>query len=178
MNILLNIGLLDTKISENIIHLRTDFLNNFFITFTMLGVWYVILFLFICVSAIFYFYKKTNLILPFFIILIGSGVLTVIIKFLVDRARPSLDLAIYAEKLPAFPSAHAALILAFFGFLIYCLWKFSFGLKIKIILTLLSILLIALVGFSRVYLGVHYLSDVIVGYLVGLMWLLITLRFF
>ena len=99
--------------------------------------------------------------------------MTIIIKALVDRSRPGANLALYIEKLSSFPSAHAALSLAFFGFLAYCFWRFDFPLKIRIILSVILGLIILLVGFSRIYLGVHFTSDIIAGYLTALMWVLI-----
>jgi membrane-associated phospholipid phosphatase len=164
---------LDNKISEGVVFLRSDFWDQFFLIFTKLGSWYVIAILFVLLSVIFYFYNRRSLILPFFVVIAGSGIMTIIVKYLVDRARPGAGIALYIEKLPSFPSAHAALILALFGFLIYCVWRFDFKIAIKIILSLIFFTIIILIGFSRLYLGVHFLSDIIAGYLTGLMWVLI-----
>lgn len=175
--ILNNIVAFDHRVQDYIMSIRSNILDSFFFFITNFGVWYIILGLFICFSCLFYYYSKTNLIWPFAVILLSSGITAFVIKFLTARDRPSLDLALYAEKLPSLPSAHAALIIALCGFLIFCLWKYTFILKLKIVLTIFLALMIILVGFSRIYLGVHYSSDVVAGYLVGLMWLLITLRF-
>lgn len=174
MYIINNIVAFDHRVQDYILSIRSNILDSFFFFITNFGVWYVILGLFICFSCLFYYYSKTNLIWPFAIILLGSGITAFVIKFITARARPSLDLALYVEKLPSLPSAHAALIIAFCGFLIFCLWKYTFILKVKIILTFFLALMVILVGFSRVYLGVHFFSDVVAGYLVGLIWLLIT----
>ena len=171
-NLLNSIVSLDNKLQTSIISLRSAQWNDFFLIFTYLGYWLTITIMFVGVSWFFYLNKKSGLILPFFVAVLGSGLMTVAIKFIVNRARPSLDSALYMEQLPSFPSAHAAMILAFFGFLIFCLWKFSFALELKIILSVFFVLIIILIGFSRVYLGVHFVSDVIGGYLVGLIWLI------
>jgi len=175
MNFLRSIILTDYKIEKLVINLRDIFWNDFFIYFTKLGDWYIVLLLSILVAVLFYFYKKRKLILPFLIVILGSGIMTVITKLLVCRVRPGNDIALYVEKLPSFPSAHASLILAFFGFLIYCFWQFNICLKYKIILSIVFLTIILLIGFSRIYLGVHYFSDIIGGYLVGLMWILIAI---
>jgi membrane-associated phospholipid phosphatase len=182
MNFFYALNFIDQKISVAIVYLRSEFWDNFFYFTTSFGAWYVIVILVILVCYIFWLNNKKTLITPFLITVAGSGIVTVIIKFLVNRARPGGDIALYTETLSSFPSAHAALISGLFGILIYFLWRFGsksiFGrsLLTKIILTVIFILVIILVGFSRLYLGVHYLSDVLAGYLVGLMWLLIGMH--
>jgi undecaprenyl-diphosphatase len=173
MNLLNSIVISDNKFQAAVMSIRNSSLNEFFLIFTYLGYWATITVMFAGVSWLLYLNKKTALILPFFVAVLGSGLMTLAVKFLVNRARPSLDAALYVEQLPSFPSAHAAMILAFFGFLIFCLWKFNFSWEIKASLSALFILIIALIGFSRVYLGVHFVSDVIGGYLIGLIWLLV-----
>ena len=86
------------------------------------------------------------------------------LKNLISRARP--DLLAYPATGFAFPSGHATRAVAFYGFLLFILWPrlTSMWKKIALIITALIILGI---GFSRLYLGVHYLSDVVAGYLIG-----------
>lgn len=175
MNILSNLVTLDFKIAENIVSMRSDFFNHFFFFITPLGSWYMISILFVCFSILFYFKNKKYLVLPLFVSILGSGVTAVIMKHLIDRPRPGDEFALYIELLSSFPSAHAALVFALFGFLIYCVWRFNLSLCFKITLSIISALIILLVGFSRVYLGVHFVTDVIAGYLTGLMWVLIAM---
>ena len=169
MNYFSSIISLDNQIQNAIPHFRNETLNDFFLTFTKLGNWGVILGLTIFISILFFINKKRNLILPLFVSVLGSGILALVIKYLVDRVRPDTNLAVYLEHGPSFPSAHAALTTAFFGFFIYVIWRFSTNLNktAKIISTIVFGLVIILIGFSRIYLGVHFLSDVIIGYLVG-----------
>jgi undecaprenyl-diphosphatase len=167
------ISLFDLRIHDFVIHMRNEFWDNFFLVFTWLGEWKFITVFFIVISILFYLNKRKNLIFPFFITVLGSGMMTVIIKTLVDRVRPSLDTALYTETGASFPSAHASLIFALCGFLIYCVWKFNWSQTVKIFSTIVLSLIIFLIGFSRLYLGVHFLSDVLAGYLVGLLWVLV-----
>lgn len=92
-------------------------------------------------------------------------------KILLHRPRPLGGVVI--EDSFSFPSGHATLSMAFYGYIIYLFWvsKRSWSQKINILFA--GIFLISLVGFSRLYLGVHYFSDVAGGWLLGLLWLLI-----
>ncbi len=173
MNILSSLIFIDHQIAVGVINLRSDFMDHFFFLITRLGSWPIITGLFIITACLFWLYKRKQLILPFLIVIAGAGIMTIIIKALVDRSRPGSNLALYIEKLSSFPSAHAALSLAFFSFLIYCFWRFNLSLKTKIISSVILGLTVLLVGFSRIYLGVHFTSDIIAGYLIGLMWVLI-----
>lgn len=175
MNCLISFISLDNKIQNMIPAIRNDFFDNFFLSFTKLGSWQAILSLTIFVCILFWVYKKRNLILPLLVTVLGSGILALIIKYLVDRVRPDTNFAVYLENGPSFPSAHSALIFAFFGFFVYIVWKFfpNLSLTTKIISTIVFTLVIVLIGFSRIYLGVHFLSDVLAGYLVGLISVLV-----
>jgi len=175
MNLFDHILFADLRLAEWILNLRTMFLDKFFLEVTYWGNWQVILFLCLLFSILFYFNKKKYLILPLFVSVIGAGVMTVIIKYIVGRARPNPEIALYVEKLPSFPSAHSALIFSLFGFLFYSICRSNLDYKIKFTLSVVVVFIIIIVGFSRLYLGVHFLSDVLAGYLVGLMWVLTSM---
>jgi undecaprenyl-diphosphatase len=96
-------------------------------------------------------------------------------KFIFHRARPGV--AIYPENSFSFPSGHATIAVAFYGFLTYALIRSSKKWKRKINIFFVGFILIFLIGFSRLYLGVHYFSDVWGGYLAGAIWLIIAISF-
>ncbi len=113
-------------------------------------------------------------------LIIGNLLFTVllnqIIKFMIKRDRPTgfrlIEMSGYS-----FPSGHAMVSMAFYGILIYI---YKHLIKNKILRNCLIILntsIIILIGMSRVYLGVHYLSDVITGYSVTLIYLLILTKY-
>lgn len=167
---------LDFAVEKLVLLGRTEGLNSLFYILTFLGNWIVIAVLFIITVYFLRRNHKNFLLTPFVTTVIGSGVLSIFIKSVVGRARPTGDVPLYIEKLSSFPSAHAALSLAFFGFLAYCVCRFRINLIFKIILILVCILVAVLVGYTRVYLGVHYFSDVLAGYLVGLLWILVGIH--
>ncbi len=106
----------------------------------------------------------------------GISLLGALIKALVARHRPAADLVHVFSPLSSysFPSGHVLLFTAFLGFLIflvYTLTPHSWGRTLGLII---FGALIVLVGLSRIYLGQHWPSDVMGGYLLGSLWLFVT----
>lgn len=97
----------------------------------------------------------------------GAMVLMALLKVLFGRARPTLWKRIINVGHPSFPSGHAMLSLVVYGLIAYIFAK-QYPQWQKQIFTLTAILIIA-IGFSRLYLGVHWPTDVFVGYAVGLL---------
>ncbi len=96
----------------------------------------------------------------------GTIVVVFPLKDIVARARPDVLYQAFFEDTFAFPSGHAAFSIALYGFLIYLAWKLLPRPHATAI-TIFAILLIGLIGFSRLYLGLHFVSDVLEGYLIG-----------
>lgn len=103
--------------------------------------------------------------------IIGSEVLTIVSKYAFARERPSG--ALYYEALYSFPSGHATSAVAFFGFVLYTFFQETPNFRSKLNLFFTALVLIFLIGMSRIYFGVHYISDILAGYLVGAMWMVI-----
>lgn len=100
-----------------------------------------------------------------------------VIKFIVKRPRPQI-LPLVEERGYSFPSGHSMISLAFYGFLIYLIYNNIKNKKYKYALMISLSILIVLIGISRVYLGVHYLSDVLAGVIVSIIYLLIFIESF
>lgn len=94
------------------------------------------------------------------------------LKYLIKEPRPENSLII--ENSFSFPSGHSYSAVAFYGLLTYLLYK-----KYKnIYIPIFGTIFILLIAYSRYYLGVHYLHDIIAGLLLGLTWLIISLCFY
>ena len=106
-------------------------------------------------------------------IALSSMGLMFLLKGLFDRERPSVPLLFHAKGL-SFPSGHALMSVTFYGLLIYMIFKSIKNKPLKWTLISLLIVLIMIVGMSRVYLRVHYATDVIAGYCIGFLWLVFT----
>ena len=96
------------------------------------------------------------------------------LKYLFNRPRPLEPLLSPASGL-SFPSGHAFMSFAFFGLLIYMVHKKMGRLWLRILIIALLLGLVTIISISRIYLRVHYLSDVIAGLCLGMMWLVISL---
>lgn len=95
-----------------------------------------------------------------------------ILKFIVQRPRP-IEHRIIDEAGYSFPSGHSMVSMAFYGFLIYLIYKTAENKYIKWGLCTLLSLLILFIGISRIYLGVHYASDVIGGFCLSISYLIV-----
>lgn len=106
--------------------------------------------------------------------LAGAQLATWILKSAFERPRPSFDEPVATADWFSFPSGHASSSLALYGALAYVFAGRSSRPVRAVVLAGLT-LLVAAIGFSRVYLGVHYLTDVVAGYSAGLAWLLLVI---
>lgn len=104
--------------------------------------------------------------------LLGAQATTWIGKYAINRTRPEfLDIATAAA--PSFPSGHSTAAMAVYGFLAYVVVRRVPSRRVRFEMIYWTSVLIALIGFSRIYLGVHFLTDVLSGFLVGGFWLLV-----
>lgn len=108
-------------------------------------------------------------------IITNLGIVTIlnqIIKFIMQRPRPT-EFRIIEETGYSFPSGHSMVSLAFYGYLIYLIYKYVENKYAKWCLICLLSCLIISIGTSRIYLGVHYTSDVLGGFLISVSYLVI-----
>lgn len=108
------------------------------------------------------------------VVALSSLLLMFCLKFIFHRDRPLTPLLAEAQGY-SFPSGHALMSITFYGLIIFLVWQNEKNAWVKWILTILLVLLINFIGISRVYLRVHYASDVLAGFCVGLMWLFLSL---
>lgn len=107
-------------------------------------------------------------------IALSSLAVMLLLKQLFGRARPDIPLLEAARGL-SFPSGHALTSVTFYGLMIYIAWRSARNTALKWGLIALFSLIICGIGTSRVYLRVHYASDVLAGYAMGFLWLFISL---
>lgn len=103
----------------------------------------------------------------------GAEVVNGALKLVFQRPRP--ELAFLHLETYSFPSGHSTAATAAYGALAFLLWPAAQTARRRVALVAAVVCLIALVGFSRLYLGVHYLSDVLGGFALGATWLSLCL---
>lgn len=107
-------------------------------------------------------------------IIFNLGIVTILnqlLKGILQRPRPE-EFRIINESGYSFPSGHSMISMAFYGFLIYLIYKNVKNTYLKwSLITILGILIVS-IGISRIYLGVHYTSDVLAGFLISISYLI------
>lgn len=156
---------LDRFVYNMLMSIKCTNVTNVFKIITTLGNTRFIIFSNIIIVIFYAFIKKNSLLLiPFSSIL--SPIINNILKFIFRRPRPDEIYRLITESNYSFPSGHAMISILFYGSIIVLINRSN--IKHKKVLNTLIILIILLIGITRVYLGVHYVSDVIGGYLISL----------
>jgi len=163
----------DLRIAHLLFLFRNLVLIKIFIWITILGKIEIVMSILITVSIILWLWKKRVYLLHMWIVLAGSSLCMILGKMLINRDRPGALIPFYIESSTSFPSGHATIAVALYGFLTYIASKQVAKIKYQSLIIFSGLSVIILVGFSRMYLGVHYISDVFGGYLIGLLWLII-----
>lgn len=107
----------------------------------------------------------------------GSEIWNIIIKNWMQRQRPTTHRLIEISGF-SFPSGHSMAAFALYGTLTYLLWRHIPALAGRIAMIVIGVALTLLIGISRIYLGVHYPSDVFGGYLASATWLMLSIYIF
>lgn len=131
-------------------------------------------------TFIFLFIKNKKFIYYIIINLMNSLLLSFLFKNLIRRQRP-IEINLIEVSGFSYPSGHSIVSMAFFGLLAYLVYKSYTNKATKITLISTLLLITLLIGFSRIYLGVHYFSDVLGGFLIStsyLMFFIITIKLY
>lgn len=162
----------DAFLRDGINGLATPALTNLAIFFSFVGDWPFLTILGFAIFGFLLYIKWKREAVIFFITNIGELLLNVSLKLIYQRQRPD---PLFEYALPdsySFPSGHALGSFCFFGILAWLLAANVQTVGIKIAIYLTAALLIFFIGLSRIYLGVHYPSDIVAGYLVASVWTL------
>lgn len=159
---------MELQILNNIAQIRTENLTILFKIITNLGdavAAIVVLFL-----ALLFFIKikKINSAILVAASLAFSQIIAHLLKYTFQRIRPPNEIAVYQEFGYSMPSAHTVLAAAFYSMIMIQLLKLIKNKIIKILVTIVFLLIIIAIAYSRLYLGVHWPSDILVGFAIGL----------
>jgi undecaprenyl-diphosphatase len=168
----------DRTIIDNVQGLETPFLTNVMKFFTFIGSAPFVIVL--SIFLLFFLYKvlhhRFELIL-FVAAIAGSAILNGILKQFFQRVRPDFHRLIDIEGF-SFPSGHAMNAFTVYGIISFLLWRHIPSRLGRGALLLISTVMILTIGISRIYLGVHYPSDIVGGYFASGFWITTAILFF
>ena len=130
------------------------------------------IFLIVLTIVLFILIKNKKIGASIFSNLVVITILNQLLKRILQRPRPT-EFRIIEETGYSFPSGHSMVSMAFYGYLIYLIYRYVKNKYLKWGLIALLSLLICTIGISRIYLGVHYTSDVLGGFLISISYLII-----
>lgn len=165
-----DINYMDNIIGQQLLKFHSDFNTaimkalSFFASSMFLPLAFIV--------SLFYLIFKIKRIMPGLILIInmtGANFIKIGLKSIFKRPRP--ELALLVEKEYSFPSGHSLIGFAFYGLLAYYIYKYYNG-PWKRVMTTFLILFPLMIGISRIYLVVHYASDVFAGLILGAFWLI------
>lgn len=157
----------DTRILNQIPYIRTPLQDTFFRVVTMLANTESAILLMIATAVV--FWRKKQRLLAGFVLFVAAGEesVTYLIKQLIQRSRPDRVLSLFGEDSFSFPSGHAVRATVLFGLLAYIIFKSYTSVRARAVTVTLYVVSVFLVAVSRVYLGVHYPTDVWGSILLG-----------
>ena len=165
------ISFIDSSVYNFLISFKNDSLTNFFRFITKFS---NVAFLVIFVLIVLLILRNKDAVFVIFN-LIFLRLLNYVIKIIIKIDRPNILRLIKIGEY-SFPSGHAMISMGVYGYLIYLIYKKIKNPYIKYLGIIILSLLIILIGISRIYLGVHYFSDVVAGYTLSLIYLIIFIR--
>lgn len=130
------------------------------------------IFLIVLTIVLFIVIKNKKIGVSIFSNLVIVTILNQLLKGILQRPRPT-EYRIIEETGYSFPSGHSMISMAFYGYIIYLIYKYVKNKYIKWFSIVLLSILICSIGISRIYLGVHYTSDVLGGFLISISYLVI-----
>ncbi len=166
------IVVIDQQVTYYLFAVRNDFFSKTLYMISYLGSRTGSIVVAALVSLILIWQRRFTYLFALWLVLTGAGLSVRYGKLIFHRVRPA-DVGYYQEENFSFPSGHSTTAMALYALLTYFLMRNSKNSRQRVIFFTVGIIIILLVGFSRIYLGVHFLSDVLGGFVLGATWTII-----
>jgi membrane-associated phospholipid phosphatase len=160
----------DTRLADWLHEHATAGWTDFFERVTWLGNLPVLLAATVVAAAVLARKRETLELRLLLLAAVGAEILTVGLKLGFQRERPFYADPLARESTYSFPSGHATVSLAVYGTLAFIIARHLSNARLRVAVLAAAAVLVLLIGFSRLYLGVHFLTDVIAGFALGLAW--------
>lgn len=170
-----NLACNDQALMSLIQEWRNPLTTNIFLVMTYLGQWQMVLLIALLVVLILEAFKQRRKIALLLMALVSTLATSEVFKYLFHRSRPDTELSLINAHGYSFPSGHAVVSVVFYGVVCYFLWQICRRRWQRGLVIFLFSCLILSIGLSRIYLGVHWFSDVIGSWSLGLFWLILFL---
>jgi undecaprenyl-diphosphatase len=162
----------DDAVLVDVHRLATPVLTRVMKITTNLGSTLFLVTLGICVAAAFIYTRHRRALILFAVTMAGAVILNFSLKSSFQRARPEPYFNTPLESSFSFPSGHALFSLCFYSILAWLITSRIQKRSLQICIWTAAVLLVLSIGFSRIYLGMHYPSDVIAGYAAAFVWII------
>ncbi|MCU0653644.1 MAG: phosphatase PAP2 family protein [Candidatus Pacebacteria bacterium] len=157
----------DNNIQAAVYSLRSPAMTTAMFTISSFGSKEFLFAISLVIIAVLSLKNKRRNALTYTVILLASAGLNNLIKFAVHRNRPQLS-PIENASFFSFPSGHSMNSLVFYGLMAYFVWHYTKNKTLGATAYLFAIILVAAIGISRIYLGAHYPTDVLAGFVAGI----------
>lgn len=160
----------DNAVTDLLVSFRSPWRTEFFQLITGMGDRIVYTVITIILGLYFWFrFRNRKFVLQIVLVLTLSSLSNVMLKQALNRSRPTVDHLVDVSTL-SYPSGHAMSAMAFYGFLIYLCVRYKMKRWLRVFFVTVLVMIVLSVGLSRIYLGVHFPSDVAAGLTGGLIW--------
>jgi|GEM_PF-110845 len=171
--VVFSVSLLDTdlRIIRVVNFFQNDLLSDGMMVMTIMGKWYTVTILAFFLSLLLVLRRSWYAVIALLTSIAGGEMLTFALKEMVRRQRPAFLFPTAIASGYSFPSGHAVIAVVFYGLVGYFFIRKAVHWRTKVAIFLSTCFFIFFIGVSRIYLGVHYPSDVFAGFILGFMWL-------
>ena len=166
---------LDQWVLNNTLYFQTPAVTKFMVIFTWISANAAITLGSLAVVTYCLLKKRLDYLATYLFLIGGGSVLVFALKMVIHRQRPVSETPLIHVGGWSFPSGHALMSVVFYGFITYLLFRRTESWRLRLFVIMAAGFIIFLVGLSRIYLQVHYLSDVLAGYMGGLFWVSICI---
>jgi membrane protein DedA with SNARE-associated domain/membrane-associated phospholipid phosphatase len=164
----------DQWVMQNVLHFRTPVVTKIMTVFTRVAGTVVITAGSFVIMIYFLFKKRFDYLIAYISAILGGSILVLLLKVAIHRRRPA-ETSLIAVGGWSFPSGHAMMSVIFYGMLLYFTVRHMRSWELRVFMVMAAAFVVFLLGLSRIYLEVHYLSDVLAGYAGGLFWLTVCI---
>lgn len=169
----------DLYITQEIQLLPRQFAGEILLFVSWLGNFFQVLVSLFIACGMLAYYKRWYLATGLFISTTGAVFISEVLKWLVGRPRPNPELIRQFEiffRDDSFPSGHVLFAMGFYGFLLFVMYGLVGNKLLRSLISIALVILIVLMGLSRIYKGSHWFSDTLASYLIGTVWLYIVIQ--